>query len=68
MTLNGEEVQVLKQLFDAMVLANGRTVTEEIQNIDTAPYVVGFKPAPGQIRLFKKDWDVFVTKLKEAVA
>ena len=66
--MNAAEVEVLKQLFDAMVLANGRAVSEEIQNLDTAPYVVGFKPAPGQTRLSRADWDVFTAKLKAAVA
>ena len=65
MEFTNDELIVLRQLFQQWELTNGRTVEEEILNIDTAPYVVGFKPEPGQTRLPRSDWAAFVKKLKE---
>lgn len=61
------ECRVMRQLFDVMKLESGRTVTEEIRDVDNAPYVVGFKPEPGQVRLGKNEWRDFVAKLKKIV-
>lgn len=64
MKFTPDEVVVLRQLMRHWTLVNGRTVAEEIQQIEAAPYVVGFKPAEGETRLRKSDWDDFVRKLK----
>ena len=61
------EQQVLRQIFAAMTLEDGCTVIESLQNVETAIYVVDFKPASGQIRLSKSAWDVLRQKIRRLV-
>lgn len=65
MTFTEDEIIVLRQLFQHWQLTNGRTVEQEVLNIDSAPYVVGFKPGPGEIRLPRQEWHAFASKLKQ---
>lgn len=64
MEFTPDELVVLKQIFRRWELTNGRTALEEIEHLETAPYVVGFKPADDEIRLHRPDWIEFVNKLK----
>lgn len=57
------EMQVMKQLFEAWKLEDGRTVLDAVENIYEEPYVAGFVPADDQIRLERDEFKVFVNKL-----
>jgi hypothetical protein len=59
---------VLKQILAEMQLTNGRSVLEEIVNLETAAYVVGFVPGPNQIRLSETRWRIFVDKLQRLIS
>ncbi len=58
-----KEMQVLKQFFEVWKLESGLTISEAIKNIYDQTYVKDFKPGPGQIRLGKDEFKVFVNKL-----
>ena len=66
--LNDRETKVLRQFFDAMKLGNGRTVTEELRNLHSLPYVKNFVPKEGQIRLNASEFEDFADKILELVA
>ncbi len=57
------EMQVLKQFFEVWKLESGQTVIDAIKNIYEQTYVKDFKPGPGQIRLNRDEFKVFINKL-----
>lgn len=57
------EMCVLKQFFEIWKLESGLTVAGAINNIYEQSYVKGFKPGPGQIRLDRDEFKIFVSKL-----
>lgn len=66
-SFSSKESQVLKQFFEAWVLEGGQTVVEAIKNIYEQTYVKDFKPEPGQIRLNRDEFKIFVNKLLSIV-
>lgn len=64
MEFSEREVIVLRQIFGEMQLANGRTVREELADLDNLPYIKGFRPGPEQIRLSREEFAEFEKKVK----
>ena len=62
-----KEAQVLKQFFEVWALEGGQTVVDAIRNIYEQTYVKDFKPEPGQIKLNRDEFKVFVNKLLQIV-
>jgi hypothetical protein len=58
-----DEIQVLRQIFSRMKLANGRSVLGELGVIEQMPYVVNFKPKPGEVVLSKESWEELLGKI-----
>jgi hypothetical protein len=63
-----KESTVLKQFFDIWTLAGGQSVSDAIKNIYEQSYVKDFKPGPGQIRLSRDEFKIFVNKLLNVVS